>query len=530
MPDLRPNPTLRLEYRAEQPIHHAFLTQAGRCPEATAILAQHATCSYAQLAKISQGIAEHLVENAASGTDRVVIVASRCAGLVYAILGCLRAGLAFTVADAAYPPSRIGQIVRTLEPSVILRCGEAAVDAEGTLVITVPEAPAEALQAFACQSIALPAVSPEQPAYITFTSGSTGEPKGIVTHHAPLVHFVDWHVRQHGFTQADTFSLLSGLGHDPVYRDVFTPLSIGATIACPAQPTLTDPSRLASWIHQHGVSVIHLTPPLGKLIETGAHLNSQVLDRLRFLFWGGDALSPALYQQIRAIAPNAVNVNFYGTTETPQAMAFHTLDPDTDSARMPLGKGIANAQLLVVNAANQLVNAGETGEILIRSPYLSLGYWGDPALTEAKFVVNPFTGTAGDRCYRTGDLGTYLADGSATFLGRGDSQVKIRGHRIELAEIENAITRHPHIGQCVVVANHDTASTRLVAYCVGQKPPSADELRQALAGQLPDYMVPALFVFLDALPLTPNGKVDKRALPAPFDDSAPFPCPPWPKS
>ncbi|MCE0778004.1 amino acid adenylation domain-containing protein [Pseudomonas sp. NMI542_15] len=520
MPDLRPNPTLCLEYRADQPIHCAFLEQVGRCPGATAILARHTTCSYAQLAQISQGIAACLLEQSASGADRVVIVASRGAGLVYAMLGCLRAGLAFTVADAAYPPARIGQIIRTLTPAVVLRCGEASVDTDSPLVISVPETTAEALQAFPCHCVALPSVSPEQPAYITFTSGSTGEPKGIVTHHAPLVHFIDWHVRQHGFTQADTFSLLSGLGHDPVYRDVFTPLSIGATLACPAQSTLTDPARLAGWIHQHGVSVIHLTPPLGKLIETGAHLNGQLLDQLRYLFWGGDALSPALYQHIRAIAPNAVNVNFYGTTETPQAMAFHTLDPDSDSTRVPLGKGIANAQLLVVDSTNQLVSVGETGEILIRSPYLSQGYWGDPALTEATFIANPFTGAAGDRCYRTGDLGTYLADGSASFLGRADNQVKIRGHRIELAEIENAITRHPLIGQCVVVANRDSASPRLVAYCVGQKPIPADDLRQALTRQLPDYMVPALFVFLDALPLTPNGKVDKRALPAPFDDSA----------
>lgn len=379
MPDLRPNPTLCLEYRAEQPIQHAFIEQASRCPEAIAIIGQHITCSYSQLEQISAGIAAFLVKNAASGTDRVVIVT--------------------------------------------------------------------------------------------------------------LVHFVDWHVRQHGLTRADTFSLLSGLGHDPVYRDVFTPLSLGATIACPAQSTLTDPSRLASWLHQHGVSVIHLTPPLGKLIETGAHMNRQVLDQLRYLFWGGDALSPTQYQQVRAIAPNAVNVNFYGTTETPQAMAFHTLDPEMDNARVPLGKGIADAQLLVINPDNQLVSEGETGEILIRSPYLSRGYWGDPGLTEARFIANPFTADAADRCYRTGDLGTYLADGSASFLGRADSQVKIRGHRIELAEIENAISRLPHIGQCVVLANHDAASTRLVAYCVAQQATRTDELRQALAGQLPDYMV-----------------------------------------
>jgi len=526
MPDLRPNPTLCLEYRAEQPIHQAFLQQANRCPDAIAIITQHTRCSYAQLAQISQGIAAHLLENADSTTDRVLIVADRCAALVYAMLGCLRAGLAFSVADAAYPAGRIQQLISTLKPAVILRCGQPTVDAGPALVVTVPEAAAEALRTFLRPAATLPAVSPEQAAYITFTSGSTGEPKGIVTHHAPLVHFVDWHVRQHGFTRADTFSLLSGLGHDPVYRDVFTPLSLGATLVCPAQSILTDPARLANWIHQHGVNVIHLTPPQGKLIETGAQLNGHVFRQLRYLFWGGDALSPALYQQIRAIAPNAVNVNFYGTTETPQAMAFHRLDPDSDNARVPLGKGIADAQLLVVNSANQLATAGETGEILIRSPYLSLGYWGDPALTEAKFIANPFTGLAADRCYRTGDLGTYLADGSASFLGRADSQVKVRGHRIELAEIENAINRHPHIGQCVVLANHDNASPRLVAYCVLRQASKADELRQAVAGQLPDYMVPALFVFLDALPLTPNGKVDKRALPAPFDDDTHQPLSP----
>lgn len=181
MPDLRPNPTLRLEYRAEQPIHQAFLKQASRCPDATAIIAQHTTCSYTQLEQISQGIAAFLVENAASGADRVVIVASRSAALVYAMLGCLRAGLAFTVADAAYPAVRIKQIVSTLKPAVVLRCGEATVDAGQFIVAAVPEAPTAAQQAFPRQPVALPAVSPEQPAYITFTSGSTGEPKGIVT-------------------------------------------------------------------------------------------------------------------------------------------------------------------------------------------------------------------------------------------------------------------------------------------------------------------------------------------------------------
>ncbi|MDZ3992076.1 amino acid adenylation domain-containing protein [Pseudomonas sp. Teo4] len=521
MQDLRPDPTLRLEYRAERPIFQDFLHQASHTPDATAIIAHDTTCSYRELEAISQAVAAFLLAKGAKRSDRVVIVSSRCASLVYAMLGALRAGLTFTIADAAYPPARVSQIIHTLQPALVLLCGEARLELDPSGpqpgLIEVPEMPGEALGRFAGEYPPLPQVDPNQPAYITFTSGSTGVPKGVVTHHAPLVHFIDWHVRHHGFSRDDCFSMLSGLGHDPVYRDVFTPLSIGAKIICPAQATLTNPAALAAWIAQQGVSVMHLTPPLGKLVETGARMNGQVFERLRYLFWGGDALSPALFQQIRAVAPFAASVNFYGTTETPQAMAFHPVDPHTESGKIPLGKGIDGAQLLLVNEARQLVGEGEVGEIYIRSPYLSLGYWGDTALTGDKFVVNPFTGAANDICYRTGDLGTYLEDGSVSFLGRADSQVKIRGHRIELAEIENAIARHPRVKQCVVLANHDSSMIRLVAYCVPAQPVTAPELRDALADELPDYMVPALFVFLDAIPLTPNGKIDKRALPPAFD-------------
>lgn len=519
MQDLRPNPMLPLDYQADRPIFADFLQQAKRTPDAIAVISQDATCSYAQLEEISRGIASSLIARGATESDRVVIVSSRCAGLVYAMLGAMRAGLTFTVADVAYPPARIDQIIRLLQPSFVLLCGGASVDLSqsGSTVsaqtVHLPEMPGDALQAFPCDQTVLPQVDPGQPAYITFTSGSTGEPKGIVTHHAPLVHFIEWHVRRHSLSRDDCFSLLSGLGHDPVYRDVFTPLSIGAKVVCPAQSTVIDPAALATWLHTHAISIIHLTPPLGKLIETGAKLSGLKFDALRYLFWGGDALSQSLYQQIRVIAPNAVSVNFYGTTETPQAMAYYQIDPQASNDKIPLGQGIEGAQLLVVDDANALVSEGAVGEILIRSPYLSLGYWNDPAQTADKFVVNPFTKIPDDICYKTGDLGTYLSDGSVSFLGRGDSQVKIRGHRIELTEIEAALSRHPAIKQCVVLAVQENASVKLVAYCVSSTPVSSAELREHVSHGLPDYMVPALYVFLDAIPLTPNGKIDKRALP-----------------
>jgi len=521
MQDPRPNPTLPLEYCAERPIVSDFLQQAKRAPDAPAIIGERASCSYQQLQRISQGIASFLLEHGTAGTDRVLIVCSRGAGLVYAMLGALRAGLPFSVVDVAYPAARIAQLVDSLEPAFILLCGDAQVALPAgrspAQLVRVPEAPAQALQLFPEQSRALPEIDASRPAYITFTSGSTGTPKGVVTHHAPLVHFIDWHVRRHGFTERDRFSLLSGLGHDPVYRDIFTPLSIGAAVVCPAQCTLIHPAQLAAWIRHHGISVIHLTPPLGKLIATGASIDPQPFGQLRWLFWGGDALSPTLYQTMRTIAPNATSVNFYGTTETPQAMVFHQLDGQPGQTAIPLGKGIDDAQVLVVGEQQQLVGEGEVGEILIRSPYLSMGYWRDAALTAEKFVVNPFTGAQGDTCYRTGDLGTYLPDGSVAFLGRADCQVKIRGHRIELAEIESVLARQPQIEQCVVVASADSAAPRLIAYCVARSTVAPAQLREALAAQLPDYMVPAQFVFIEAIPLTPNGKIDRRALPAPSD-------------
>ena len=282
MQEVRPNPTSRLDYRAERPIFTDFLDHARNSPDATAVISQEATCSYQQLEEISRGIANFLKKNGATASDRVVIVSSRCAGLVYAMLGAMRAGSAFTVADIAYPPARINQILRTLQPTFILLCGGATVDldhyqAGGAFpqIVRIAESAAQVLAEFPPGLNTLPEVNPAQPAYITFTSGSTGEPKGIVTHHAPLVHFIEWHTQQHALSKDDCFSLLSGLGHDPVYRDVFTPLSIGAKVICPAQSTVIDPSALATWIHKHGISVIHLTPPLGKIIETGAKINAR---------------------------------------------------------------------------------------------------------------------------------------------------------------------------------------------------------------------------------------------------------------
>src|SRR6185369_6227096 len=306
-------------------------------------------------------------------------------------------------------------------------------------------------------------------------------------------------------TENDRFSLLSGLAHDPLLRDLFTPLCLGALLTIPEPEELTSPDRFVHWMQEQGVTVAHLTPALSEVLSESQDVT---LESLRFAFFGGDVLNRRAVEKLRGMAPGCACVNYYGATETPQGMGFHEVSA-RDRERIPLGRGIDGVQLLVLNAADRLAGVGELGEICIRTPYLALGYLNDEALTRERFVANPFTGTPGDRLYRTGDLGRYLPDGSVDLQGRRDSQVKIRGFRIELGEIEAALAERPGVREAVV----DVREERLVAYVVGDA--ARGEMLRSLRERLPDYMVPAVFVALDSLPLTPNGKVDRKALPAP---------------
>jgi len=217
-----------------------------------------------------------------------------------------------------------------------------------------------------------------------------------------------------------------------------------------------------------------------------------------------------------------VCINSYGSTETQRAVGFYIVPPvsknDQSKAVYPLGRGMPNVQLLVLNSAEQLAGISEIGEIYLRSPHLALGYLGDEKLTQARFMTNSFTGIKGDRLYRTGDLGIYLPDGNVSFFGRADRQVKIRGFRIEPGEVEAFLAQHPAVREIVVTDCEDTpGSERLVAYVVldQKKKPTVEELRSFLKQRLPDYMIPSSFMFLDVLPLTPNSKIDYQALPEP---------------
>jgi amino acid adenylation domain-containing protein len=532
-----PNPTQPLSCQWSGAVHTNFCKQAQKLPESLAVVDAHVSWSYGELDARSNKLANYLLENGVQSQEIVAIYAHRSASLIWALLGILKAGAAFVILDPAYPTSRLIDCLNVAKPKAWLQ-----IETAGEL----PTALAEFLQTlpFCCRLKLSPnslglleaytsdnpmvTVSPDNLAYIAFTSGSTGKPKGILGTHNPLFHFMQWHCQTFSFTQKDRFSMLSGLAHDPLLRDIFTPLWLGATICIPEQKDIETPGKLADWMKQMQISITHLTPAMGQLLcNTTPQTKTNKISSLRYAFFGGDILKRYDVETICELGPNITCVNFYGATETPQAMGYFIVpnlknkaesNQTTLKQRIPLGKGIEHVQLLILTPTQQLAKIGEVGEIYIRTPYLSQGYMSDDGMTQQKFITNPFTGIPEDKLYKTGDLGQYLSDGNIECLGRSDFQVKIRGFRIEIAEIEGTIAQHPDVRETIVIPKEDDYGNKnLIAYMVPQNKPtlSTQELRQFVSEKLPTYMIPSAFVVIEALPLTPNGKIDRAKLPTP---------------
>jgi amino acid adenylation domain-containing protein len=491
----------------------------------TALIDAAGAFSYEEIDRWSDGIARRLLASGVGQGDTVAVYGHRSAGLVLALLGIMKADAAFLILDPGYPVERLVYMVEDAGPRALIEleaagAAGAALSGRGDMFrLTIPsgkEQMRELLDAVSGAAVAATA-APDQTAYIIFTSGTTGRPKGIVGTHRPLCHFFQWHCHRFGFTPSDRFSMLSGLSHDPLLRDIFTPLWAGATLCIPAPEELSLPQRLRDWMRSHGVTVAHMTPAMGHVLAEGAE---EALPELRQIFFGGDMLSQRTLEKIRQVAPVARCVNFYGTTETPQAMGYHVIEtesPSTPSQRIPLGRGIDGAQLVVLNASGALAGVGELGEIHVRTPYLSRGYLNDEQQTLEKFVVNPQGVSPMDRLYKTGDLGRYQPDGQAMYYGRQDSQVSIRGFRVELKEIETVLARCPGVRDGAVIVKERGPEDRYLSAFVAMHDAAlfdAALLKQQMGRHLPDFMVPMAIVRLNELPLTPNGKIDVRRLDA----------------
>jgi amino acid adenylation domain-containing protein len=540
-----PDPRQPLHATAASTIQELVRPAVVRAPDAVAIVDGPVAWSYAELWEVSGRLASFLRAEGVSAGDSVTIYAQRTGTLVPAILGVLRAGARFAILDPAQPHERLRQCIRALRPRAMLVLEAAGVvpsmlrtevGAEvpwlelplrpGDVLASIPESPAGEL----------PDVAPDADAYIAFTSGTTGAPRGIVGRHAPVAHFIGWHCRTFGLGSTDRFVMLSGLGHDPLLRDIFTPLSLGATLCVPSPDSMRDATELLSTLATHAVTVAHLTPAMGLLLSCGTGHSTSPLPTLRWAFFGGDVLTLGNVRALERLAPSVRCVNFYGATETPQAIAW-CLAPQTPAEQdelshrqqVPLGEGIEGVQLLVLTPSGRQCGVGELGEVYVRTPHLASGYLDDPAHTSARFVANPFGSSPDDLLYRTGDLGRYLPDGRVAFAGRTDDQVKIRGVRVEPSEVEVVLSGHAQVRRAVVLTMNGAGERRLAAF-VEQRPMSLvplepAELRAFLHGRLPAHLVPATITLIDQVPLTASGKVDRASLKLVerSDDNAPHP-------
>lgn len=544
-----PDPNRDLSIHKEETPYICFTNQAKLNPEHIAVEDGFGHITYGVLNSLSNKLANCLIENGVSDGDIVAVYGHRSGALVWALLGVLKAGATFVILDPSYPDLRVQDYIKAASPKGWLQISAAGV---------MPDNIKNYLKETACKCVVeLPAIdraiedklinqySSKDPginkgmdeiAYLSFTSGTTGSPKMIASPLRPLSHFIRWHQEKFNLNESDRFSMLSGIAHDPLLRDIFTPLSIGARLCIPDLEGMIEEGMLAEWMIDSKVTITHLTPAMGQLLtETtnftgGNSSENKKLTSLRYAFFGGDTLTIRDINRVQTFAPLVQCVNFYGTTETPQAMAYeiirlnkHIKSSSKDNGFklvVPLGKGIDGTQLLILNRDNKQAGISEIGEIYIRSPYLAKGYLKDERLTLERFIENPFTCKSNDRLYKTGDLGRYLPDGRVEFAGRSDYQIKIRGFRIEPKEIEALLSSHDAVSQSVVVSQNDSSDTsRLVAYIVLEKEVNVTgtEFRKYLRTKLPNYMIPQNFIELEEIPLTPNGKIDRKSLPTAFN-------------
>ncbi|HEX4961843.1 MAG TPA: non-ribosomal peptide synthetase [Thermoanaerobaculia bacterium] len=514
-----------------------FCRAVDREPGRAAIEFQGRRLTYGELEQETNRLANLLLSLGAAKGSLVAVCSAAPLANVVAMIAILKAGSVFVPLDPTLPAGRAEAMLAESSPQWLLtdvenlpRVSELiAGRGAATRIVCLGEPDGAAPQiagvtfalesgAYDCRSRVMSPCGPDEMCYLFFTSGSTGRPKGIAGRLKAIDHFIRWEVETFEIPDGAQVSQLTLPVFDAFLRDVFVPLGVGGTIRIPdGRDTLLDAHRLIEWIDRGGLHVVHCVPSVFRAILNG-DLDSQQFASLRHVFLAGEPVLPAdVGRWIEVFGDRIELVNLYGPSETTMTKLFYRIKASDKHRRsIPIGKPMRGAKALVVGEKEEPCPPGKVGEIYIRTPYRSLGYYRQPEMTNAVFIQNPFSDKPQDIIYKTGDMGRVLEDGDFEFLGRRDQQVKIRGVRVEMGEIEDLLRRHPGVEDVAVVDRADAAGNRfLCAYTVqhGDLEPAA--LRQFLGRQIPEFMMPSVFVRLEALPRTPNGKVDRRALPAP---------------
>ena len=507
---------------AAETLHGLTFARAAESPRSTALIFEGETLSFGELAERAHRLAHWLRERGVGRGDLVGVCLERSFDLVTALLGVLDAGAAYVPLDPSYPRDRLGFMVEDSgvdhvlthsEPMARLGAFDKAqcheldrLEAEGAFE-GFPTTPPNT------------GVTGEDLAYVMYTSGSTGRPKGVMNPHGGVINHLLWLQDQFPLGPDDRVMQKTPFSFDVSLLDLFWPLVQGVPMVLARPGGHGEPEYLAKLIEDQRVTTLHFVPSMLQTFLAQDDLATQT-HSLRMVMTSGEALPFELQERCFERIPSARLLNLYGPTEAAVNVTGWWCRPGDPRGLVPIGQPLDNCTVFVVDPRLQPVPQLWHGELLLGGCHLADGYHRRPALTAERFVPDPFGEAPGARLYRTGDLCRWLDDGTVDFLGRIDHQVKVRGQRIELGEIEARLATHPAVREAVVIAHagRTQADTQLVGYWtadIDEPWPSGDELNAYLAVDLPEYMVPSMFLRLDIFPLTPSGKVDRRSLPDP---------------
>jgi amino acid adenylation domain-containing protein len=496
------------EYPRHDSLHALFEAQVARTPDATAVVFDAVRLSYAELNARANRLARHLIARGVAREDRVGLWLGRSLDFVVSVVATIKAGACYVPLDPSYPAPRLAYMVADAAVRVVI-ARRGAIDVAGTPIWLDELEPA--LARLADTNLPVIATSDDL-AYVMYTSGSTGQPKGTCIEQRSIARLVlGTDYVQLG--EQDVIAHSSNTSFDAATFEIWGALLTGATLHGIATDLAMSPEALARELVAGGITTMFVTTALFHQLAAVA---PAVFRSVRNVLFGGELLDPGAVRRILAAGPPRRLLHVYGPTETTTFATWQLIgELDDAAATVPIGRPIANTTIRILDDHRNLAPVGVRGEIYIGGPGVARGYWNRPALTAERFVADPFE--PGGRLYRTGDLAAWRSDGTIEFLGRGDDQIKLRGFRIELGEIEAAVMASAEIAAAAVMVRDDTGDQRLVAYVVPATGVvlDLDATRARLAAALPRHMVPSTIVALDGLPITPNGKIDRRALPAP---------------
>lgn len=522
-------------YADSECLHTLVERQVARRPDAPAIIHEGETWSYDRLNRQANRLAHHLRRLGVGPEAGVAVVMERCPAMLVALLAILKAGGAYIPMEPDLPPQRLHYLLTDSAPRLVLVRGAAGVAVREALAGAPTSDPALPLLDLDTDAAAWAKESDTDPsaegldaghlAYVIYTSGSTGRPKGVMNTHRGVLNRLRWLQETYPQGENDRVLQKTPIGFDVSVREIFVGLMAGACLVQARPDGHRDPGYLVDLIERERITVVNFVPSmLQAFLE---HPRAAGCSSIRRIFSGGEALSGALARRCHDSFPQASLHNFYGPTETAINVTAWDCPDSALPEVIPIGRQGANTRIYILDGSGRPVPRGMRGEIHIAGMQVARGYLDRPGLTAERFVPDPFDPAPGARMYRSGDLGRHLADGSIEYSGRNDFQVKIRGQRVELGEIEAQLVQCDAVGQASVQVRHDSCGqARLVAYIVpGDEalPHEAlvDGLRRQLQAQLPSHMMPAAYVLLPLLPVTANGKLDANALPAPGEEAFP---------